>query len=348
MSARLPSLFIGSSSEALDFAEAAREVLREVADVTLWTDPGYKRAGEFFLDSLAAAPARFDFALLVFGHDDKVTVRGTAQDAPRDNVVFELGLFWSCLGRERTFALVPAARRNSYRILSDLQGLEPWFYTRPRSKKELAASAQTACEPIVQRIRELHRRRADDAPKAVADVARVLSELIREARAEQRGVSIHNIALDMESTWPLVRDSMLAVKAIEDVTWHSIMVDPESDSLAGLWSDTVSQDTARNSIANMQTFCASQAESLRSRRVVFECRAYAAPPTVHGFLFNQRQALFSLSGLRDGRLFGAPNPYVLIDAAADAPQIGAAEHLVQAFDSWYGYHWERSRPIWTV
>ena len=36
------------------------------------------------------------------------------------------------------------------------------------------------------------------------------------------------------------------------------------------------------------------------RRVVFECRAYAAPPTVHGFLFNQRQALFSLCGLRNG------------------------------------------------
>lgn len=346
MDDRLPTLFVGSSTEALPIAYAARDVLAAVANVTVWTDKTYKTAGEFFLDSLAAAPSRFDFALLIFGTDDKVTIRGTAQDAPRDNVVFELGLFWSCLGRNRTFVFVPESKRSSYRILSDLQGLEPWTYARPRRKADLAASIQSACEPVMQRIRGLHRRHADSAPRAVADVAAHIGELIGEAREQRQDLEVHNVALDMESTWPLMRDSILVADDIRGVTWRSIMVDPESTQLDGLWSDTVSRETARNVIASIKTYCTTHRAALEGRGVSFECRAYASPPTVHGFLFNNRRALLSLCGLRDGRLMGAPNPYFRVDASDDGPQIGAAEHLIEAFKSWFSYHWARGRPIW--
>jgi histidinol-phosphate/aromatic aminotransferase/cobyric acid decarboxylase-like protein len=60
MSARLPSLFIGSSSEALDFAEAAREVL--VRNCSSWprldgclrVTVGTGPENRAFLDALAA------------------------------------------------------------------------------------------------------------------------------------------------------------------------------------------------------------------------------------------------------------------------------------------------------
>src|SRR5690606_21198178 len=123
-----PTLFIGSSTEALKLARTLKDRLAPVADVTLWTDDSYKKPGEFFLDSLVAAPSRYDFALLLFGKDDKRILRGKTQTAPRDNVVFELGLFLPALGRERTLVLVPESKRGSYRILSDLQGLTLWEY----------------------------------------------------------------------------------------------------------------------------------------------------------------------------------------------------------------------------
>lgn len=48
-----------------------------------------------------------DFAVLVFSPDDKLTARGTHHATPRDNVIFELGLFMGALGRHRTFVVHP-------------------------------------------------------------------------------------------------------------------------------------------------------------------------------------------------------------------------------------------------
>jgi predicted nucleotide-binding protein len=48
----------------------------------------------------------FDFAILVLTPDDLTQSRGKQQPSPRDNVVFELGLFIGALGRDRVFMVV--------------------------------------------------------------------------------------------------------------------------------------------------------------------------------------------------------------------------------------------------
>ena len=62
-----------------------------------------------------------DFAVLVAGPDDQVISRANQLDAPRDNVIFELGLFMGALTRSRTFLLVPEGIK--VKIPTDLLGL---------------------------------------------------------------------------------------------------------------------------------------------------------------------------------------------------------------------------------
>jgi CRP/FNR family transcriptional regulator, cyclic AMP receptor protein len=90
-----PILFIGSSSEQLPVAEAFERCFpADLASVTLWSK-GVFGASRFPMEDLEAQVKAADFALLVAGGDDEVTSCGSVSSAPRDNVVFELGLSWA-------------------------------------------------------------------------------------------------------------------------------------------------------------------------------------------------------------------------------------------------------------
>jgi predicted nucleotide-binding protein len=116
-----PILFIGSSKEHLTIAEAlAAGVPKDIASVTLWSD-GVFGASKFPIEDLETQIGIADFAVLVVGPDDRVISRGSESDAPRDNVVFELGLFMGALSRSRTFLLAP--RGHKIKIPTDLLGL---------------------------------------------------------------------------------------------------------------------------------------------------------------------------------------------------------------------------------
>ena len=94
-----PSMFVGSSSEGLEIARAIRVLLGDAAEITLWNE-GFFRPGNTFIDTLVNALPRFDFAALVLTADDLVRSRDLESFGPRDNVLFELGLFhgtaWAC------------------------------------------------------------------------------------------------------------------------------------------------------------------------------------------------------------------------------------------------------------
>lgn len=116
-----PTLFIGSSVEGLPAAQALQAALRnDQLMVTVWTD-GVFRASHASIESLELAVHSTDFAALVLSPDDKVLARGQEHQAPRDNVIFELGLFMGALGRERTFVVRPGGI--DLKIPTDLLGL---------------------------------------------------------------------------------------------------------------------------------------------------------------------------------------------------------------------------------
>jgi hypothetical protein len=102
-----PRIFLGSSGKGAKFVAALTRGLDDVADVEPWTsvfNPGVST-----LERLVELSQEVDFAAFVFGQDDWTTnpsdESGPGQASPRDNVVFEAGLFGGALGMRRTFIL---------------------------------------------------------------------------------------------------------------------------------------------------------------------------------------------------------------------------------------------------
>jgi hypothetical protein len=147
-----PSLFVGSSSEGLEFARAARAGLESDAEVSLWNE-GVFPLGQTFVEALLNALPRFDFAVLVLTPDDFTVSRTQETLAPRDNVLFELGLFMGRLGRPRTFVLHQAS--TALKMPSDLAGLVTATYDWPRADGNYRAAVGVACDRIRQVIRDL-------------------------------------------------------------------------------------------------------------------------------------------------------------------------------------------------
>ncbi len=99
-----PRVFIGSSTEGLKIAKAIQaQVARgDHCTVTIWTQGVFGMMRSAF-EALLRSLTTYDFAILVLTPDDEIVSRAHGYKTPRDNVVFELGLFLGSLGRDRTF-----------------------------------------------------------------------------------------------------------------------------------------------------------------------------------------------------------------------------------------------------
>lgn len=138
-----PRGFIGSSAEGLEIAEAIHCQLSRDAEITIWS-AGVFGLGDGTLESLEKALERFDFAILVLTPDDLVVSRRKASQAPRDNVLLELGMFIGRLGRKRTFVVCG----NDIKLPSDLAGVTVTHYEANRSDNNLEAAVIPACSRI--------------------------------------------------------------------------------------------------------------------------------------------------------------------------------------------------------
>ena len=146
-----PSVFIGSSTEGLEIARAIEVNLQDAAEITLWSH-GVFGPGSGYLESLVSALEKFDFAILVLTPDDVVLRKDDVTQAPRDNVMFELGLFMGRLGRNRTFAICSDDPR--MRLPSDLAGVNLQRFKARQDGNEIAA-VSPACTLIRKQVREL-------------------------------------------------------------------------------------------------------------------------------------------------------------------------------------------------
>lgn len=138
-----PRVFIGSSSEALAVAQAIHANLEHQCFCEIWTH-GVFGINKLPLESLLSVASHTDYAIIVFHPDDFVTTRGKRKNTPRDNVIFELGLFIGRLGKDRTCFVQP--RGIDIKIPSDLVGLIPAAYDP--SHPNLRASLGPACVEI--------------------------------------------------------------------------------------------------------------------------------------------------------------------------------------------------------
>lgn len=159
---RKPRVFVGCSREAVNYARAVSSLLEYEAEVNPWY-AGTFGANDYTMEALERELETSDFAVFLFAADDVALIRGKAVFVPRDNTVFELGLFWGKLGRRRVFALVPrevdgggmelnGMRPSGLHLLSDLAGLTLLRYN-PRRDGKYQAAVDTAAGEVLAAIR---------------------------------------------------------------------------------------------------------------------------------------------------------------------------------------------------
>ena len=119
-----PRIFLGSSKEQEKLVQALTRGLEDVAHVEPWTTSF--NPGTTTLERLLELAHQVDFAAFVFAQDDWTTgsppvsdPAAAGQASPRDNVVFEAGLFGGILGMRRTLIL----HASGAKLPTDLLGL---------------------------------------------------------------------------------------------------------------------------------------------------------------------------------------------------------------------------------
>ena len=121
-----PRIFLGSSGKQAKLLQALTRGLDDVGQVEPWTTSF--NPGTTTLERLLELAREVDFAVFVFARDDWTTTpvpapspphEGSGQASPRDNVVFEAGLFGGVLGMRRTFIL----HSRGAKLPTDLLGL---------------------------------------------------------------------------------------------------------------------------------------------------------------------------------------------------------------------------------
>ena len=144
-----PRIFLGSSGKQEKLLQALTRGLEDIAHVEPWTTSF--NPGTTTLERLLELTREVDFAAFVFAQDDWTTKRppepdpsGSGQASPRDNVVFEAGLFGAALGMRRTFIL----HASGSKLPSDLLGLTCVRYeaTSPSEMKVIKQKLRKAIE----------------------------------------------------------------------------------------------------------------------------------------------------------------------------------------------------------
>ena len=142
-----PVVFISSSKEGLKEAEFVSKSLGRGPIVpTLWSK-GVFQVSKTAIEDLWRMTIESDFAILVITPDDVVISRGKKKMSPRDNVIFELGLFMGALGRERAFIINP--KNIDIKIPTDLLGVTTLEY-RTGSKRNIGKRFRN----VMQRLRK--------------------------------------------------------------------------------------------------------------------------------------------------------------------------------------------------
>ncbi len=119
--ARRPNVFIGSSTKNIAYARALKDLLGKEFLVQVWDEDQVFRLGTATIEQLEEHVRYYDFGIFVMLPDDRLYRDDQERMVPRDNVIFEAGLFTGKLSRQR--AIIVAAGDDEVLLPSDLNGL---------------------------------------------------------------------------------------------------------------------------------------------------------------------------------------------------------------------------------
>src|SRR5688500_15181643 len=198
-----PRIFLGSSGKQEKLLQALTRGLEDVAHVEPWTTSF--NPGTTTLERLLELTREVDFAAFVFARDDWTSTGSSAspapesaQASPRDNVVFEAGLFGGALGMRRTFIL----HAHGSKLPSDLLGLTSVRYDPAAGPSQVRAINQKLRKAIETEGRRgpveglwwqlSLTMRSEEEPSAVS--------LLRISRDRDGGLSVNGRAWQEDGT----------------------------------------------------------------------------------------------------------------------------------------------------
>ncbi len=129
-------IFIGSSREGQAVCDAlGAQLASRGLEAVPWhvSFPAARTA----IDSLLHGLQTYNFGVFVMSADDHAEVRGKEAILPRDNVLFEAGLFMGMHGLHRTFLVCPADVKD-FHLLTDVSGVTYVRYDPEASTMDIA------------------------------------------------------------------------------------------------------------------------------------------------------------------------------------------------------------------
>lgn len=217
---RKPRLFIASSSESLNIAEAVNVNLDHKFEITIWTNGTFKLSSTT-IDDLVEKSSTVDFALFIFAPDDIASIRSRKEHVVRDNVIFEMGLFIGAIGKSRSFILKP--RDQIMHLPTDLLGVTPADYDSNRSDGDLVSATNKACSLIkseVERIGLIDHVSLSESRKVIANPAnydlsevdfKFLAVCLQSHTSEPVGLAYYRIANEFRT----VNSALIQIASIK-------------------------------------------------------------------------------------------------------------------------------------
>ena len=208
-------MFVGSTRESLRIATALANNLSDVAFTKPW--PYIFALSEVTIESLVKEAPTFDFAVFVLSSEDVRKSRGVKARVPRDNIIFETGLFMGVLTRERVFLVKP--RDVKIQLPSDFAGITTADFPIPPTNdyQTLQAALNSATSKISDAIERLKFYRSAQAAVTSSegyqkDAAQYFDKLLVDRygiSARLSSVSFTVEALDGSAT---IRRSLQGIK----------------------------------------------------------------------------------------------------------------------------------------
>ena len=134
-------IFLGSSAEQLATLLEIIDLIGNTADCTPWTN-AFSLNGST-LHTLIKQTRLADFAILLATKDDITKQRGETLTTPRDNIVFEFGLFMGAAGPEKCYLIA----EEDADLPTDLDGITIAKFTRKSGQ-------YNSLDKIVENIKE--------------------------------------------------------------------------------------------------------------------------------------------------------------------------------------------------
>jgi predicted nucleotide-binding protein with TIR-like domain len=194
-------VFIGSSSEQKRLVEWMTDFIRKeyrTIQPVPWTAAAGWLSGEYTLESLLRFVEDTDAAILFWTADDKTLYRNTERHEPRDNLIFEAGMFIAGHGRHRT-QLMEAVygdkdERSKLSVPSDVSGVNRYKYTWVDNGDLDSSDLPNVARNVCNRLLSLGSRpRTSDRLKDLRDIPGI--EEIKTFVGDWNAVNANAIAM---------------------------------------------------------------------------------------------------------------------------------------------------------